>query len=141
MRRRLFVLLAVLGTTNACALTGISYTQDHRVSFVSPDDRATVTLPLTVRWRFEDFEVGRGAGSFAVFVDRAPQPRGKTLKWFGDDDTQDIYETTAPSVTIDRAPRRTAERRQRHEVTVILLDERGRRIAETGWSLEFEVER
>src|SRR5688572_23419660 len=65
----------------ACSISGRLFGQEDRLSCVAPDDRSEVTLPLTVRWEVEDFEVGEGAGSFAVFVDRAPQPPRKTLDW------------------------------------------------------------
>ena len=156
MRRvALAVVLALL--TSGCAVSGIAFRQDDRLSFVTPDDRDEVTLPLTVQWRVEDFEVGEGEGSFAVFVDRAPQPPGKTLDWLARDDDscraddgcpdaewfaeRDVFPTTERSLTIERLPARADDRRELHEVTVVLLDEDGRRVGETGWSIEFEVAR
>lgn len=155
--RRVALVVALALLTSGCAVSGIAFRQDDRLSFVTPDDRAEVTLPLTVEWEVEDFEVGEGAGSFAVFVDRAPQPPGKTLDWLARDDDscraddgcpdaewfaeRDVFPTTERSLTIERLPARADDRRELHEVTVVLLDEDGRRIGETGWSLEFQVQR
>lgn len=153
-RMGVVVVLALL--TSACAVRGVAYREDDRLSFVTPDDRDEVTLPVTVQWRVEDFDVPAD-GSFAVFVDRAPQPPGKTLAWLARDDDscraadgcpdqawfaqRDVFPTTDTSLTLDRLPARTDDRREFHELTVVLLDEDGRRVGETGWTLEFQVER
>lgn len=155
--KRLALVLALALVASGCGVTGLAFRQDDRLSFVTPDDRAEITLPVTVRWEVEDFEVGEGAGSFAVFVDRAPQPPGKTLDWLARDDdtcrtedgcpdatwfaTRDVFPTIEREVTIEQLPARSDDRRERHEVTVILLDEEGRRVGETGWTLEFQVAR
>lgn len=142
---------------SGCGWSNLAFRQDDRLRFVTPDDRAEVTLPLTVRWEVEDFEVGPDAGSFAVFVDRAPQPPGKPLEWLARDDDscrpsdgcpdadwyalRDVYPTTDQHLTIDQLPARSDDRRELHEVTVVLLDEEGRRVGETGWTTEFQVVR
>lgn len=157
MRRAVLALVTVALLTGGCGVSGLAFRQDDRLSFVSPDDRSKVTLPVTVQWRVDDFEVGADAGSFAVFVDRAPQPPGKPLSWLARDDEscrvtdgcpderwyaeRDVLLTTDPEVTIDRLPARADGRREWHEVTVVLIDEHGRRVGETGWTLEFQVER
>ena len=155
--RRAAIVLALALLTSGCGVSGLAFRQDDRLSFVTPEDRAEITLPLTVEWEVEDFEVGRGAGSFAVFVDRAPQPPGKTLDWLARDDDscraedgcpdeqwfaeRDVFRTTDRQLTIEQLPARTDDRRELHEVTVVLLDEQGRRVGETGWTLEFQVAR
>lgn len=151
----LVAVLAFLAT--GCGVSDLAFRQDNRLEFVAPADRSEVTLPITVRWRVEDFAVGADAGSFAVFVDRAPLPPGKTLAWLARNDDacrsadgcpddawfaqRDVYLTVDSKLVIDQLPARTDDRREFHEVTVILLDEQGRRVGETGWSLEFQVER
>jgi hypothetical protein len=151
------VLVLVLGLLlQGCAVTGIAFRQDDRLSFVTPDDRAEVTLPFTVEWETEDFDVPAD-GSYAVFVDRAPQPPGKTLEWLARNDDscrtddgcpdeawfteRDVFPTTETEITIERLPARADDRRERHEITVVLLDRDGVRVAETGWTLEVEVTR
>ena len=157
MIRRIAIVAAVLVATSGCGFSNLTFRQDDSLRFLSPDDRAEVTLPLTVRWAVEDFEVGPGAGSFAVFVDRAPQPPGKPLEWLARDDDscrasdgcpdqswyadRDVYPTTDTELTIEQLPAASDDRRELHEVTVVLLDERGRRVGENGWTIEFQVVR
>ena len=148
--------VALALVSSACSVRGVAFRQDDRLSFVSPGDRDEVTLPVTIEWEVEDFDVPSD-GSFAVFVDRAPQPPGKTLDWLARDDDacqstdgcpdetwfadRDVFPTTETSITIDQLPDRTDDGRERHEVTVVLVDREGRRIGETGWTLEIEVDR
>ena len=157
MRRLLLALVTVAVLTSSCGVSGLGFRQDDRLSFVAPRDRSKVALPITVEWQVEDFHVGDGAGSFAVFVDRAPQPPGRPLEWLARDDDlcrrtdgcpderwyadRDVFRTTDFELAIERLPARTDDRREWHEVTVVLLDEHGRRVGETGWTLEFQVER
>ena len=156
-RRTAAVAAVLLMTASGCGFSNLTFRQDDSLRFLTPDDRAEVTLPLTVRWAVEDFEVGPGAGSFAVFVDRAPQPPGKPLEWLARDDDscrasdgcpdevwyadRDVYPTTDTRLTIEQLPARSDDRRELHEVTVVLLDEQGRRVGENGWTLEFQVVR
>ena len=157
MTPRSAVAVAALLITSSCSFSNLAFRQDDRLEILSPADRAEVTLPMTVRWAVEDFEVGPDAGSFAVFVDRAPQPPGKPLEWLarGDDSCRaadgcpdhswyaerDVYPTTAEELTIEQLPARSDDRRELHEVTVVLLDEDGHRVGETGWTIEFQVVR
>jgi hypothetical protein len=147
----------MLLVASGCGVSNLAFRQDDRLRFLTPDDRAEVTLPVTVRWSVEDFEVGPGAGSFGVFVDRAPQPPGKPLAWLARDDdacrpsagcpdeqwfaTWGVYPTSDTELTIEQLPRRSDDRRELHEITVVLLDEDGRRVGETGWTIELQVVR
>ena len=156
-RRTAGAAVVLLLATSSCGWSNLAFRQDDRLRFVTPEDRAEVSLPLTVRWTVEDFEVGPDAGSFAVFVDRAPQPPGKPLAWLARDDDscragdgcpdeewyalRDVYPTTDEELTIDQLSSRSDDRRELHEITVVLLDEEGRRVGETGWTREFEVVR
>lgn len=142
--------VALLG---ACSVNGLAFKQDERVSFVEPGDRDEVEVPLEVRWRATDLPLGT---SYAVFVDRAPQPPGKTVAWlFRDDDAcerdpscpneeflavRDIYLTREPRLTIERLrDQQEGTRREFHEITVVLLDAKGRRIGESAFSREVQV--
>lgn len=162
------VLLVASIVLPACSTSGLSLTVDDRLTFVRPDDRDALTLPVTVEWRMEDFDISRtpsadggssaDRGYFGVFVDRPPQPPNESLAWFAEDDqscqldpdcpdeewfaTRGIHTTTETSFTIELLPRPAdPDRRELHEVTVVLLDADGVRIGESAWTVEFEVER
>lgn len=168
MRRIAALTLLVLGIVSlgACSVNDLAFREDRRLRFVSPEDREQVSLPVTIDWEVEDFQVvgegGQAAGSdggyFGVFVDQTPQPPGEPLTWFARDDEtcqQDpecpdaeylemrrIYTTHDTEFTIEVLPRSAPEgRRDMHEVTVILLDADGDRVGESAWRLEFEVNR
>ena len=147
-------------TLTACGISGLSFVQDDRVDILGPKDRAEVTLPVRIAWEVKDFDVGAGAGSFGVFVDRAPQRPGKTLSWIfrGDDSCKgaagraicddpdflrqrNVFQTTDTHLTVDLVPKLTGQerRRQFHEATIVLLDEEGRRVGEGAWSVQFEL--
>jgi hypothetical protein len=149
--------LAALASTG-CSFSGLAFATDDRLEITSPEDRAEVTLPLTVRWRAHDLDLGNG--TFGIFVDRAPQPPGEPLAWIArDDDTcvasracpdeqylaeRGVYSTRRTSFTIDILPRTNpldVRRREFHEFTIVLLDARGVRIGESAWFVEFQVER
>jgi hypothetical protein len=149
--RRLAVALLVT-VLPACGVSGLSFVQDDRLSITAPKDRAEVELPVTVRWEVEDFE-----GTFAVFVDRAPVPGGQTLEWLARDDEicettpgcpdeqwfadRHVFHTAETEITLERLPDldRT-EQREMHEITVVLIDERGRRVGESAFGVQFEVD-
>jgi hypothetical protein len=145
--------LAAVAWLSGCSLSGLNFREDTRVDVVAPTDRSQVALPLTVEWTVRDFD-----GSFAVFVDRAPQPPGRSVAWlFRNDDgcieesgcpdaaflqLRGIYLTDEPRLVIDTIPQLTGDDvRERHEATVILLDEDGERSGESAFSVEFEIER
>ncbi len=121
---------------------------------------------MTVTWRFRDFQItGRdgnrraAAGYFGVLVDRPAQPPGKTLEWIVREDqlcrrdptcpndeflaSFGINSTTETSFTIENLvdPTPQDDRREFHEVIVVLLNGRGERIGESTFSVEFELDR
>ena len=154
------VLTIALLLSPGCAVRGLEFVEDTRVDIVAPKDRAEVRLPVTLRWTVEDFEVGPGQGSFGVLVDRAPPRPGKTLAWLFRGDVgckgagaalcasprvladRAIFATTETSLTLEQVPRLAGNEAQRqlHEATVVLLDRHGRRIGESAWSVQFELE-
>lgn len=153
----LAILLACTAALASCRVDGIDLVVDDRIRITSPDDRAEVVLPIEVQWTARDLPTG---ARFAVFVDRAPQPPGKPLAWFARDDEacrpadgcpsayyfaqRSIYETDAPRHRIVAlAPRRNVARgrRDHHEVTVVALDEDGRRLGEAAAFVELRVRR
>lgn len=152
---RLAILLTCTAVLASCRVEGIDLVVDDRIRITSPDDRAEVALPVEVRWAARDLPSG---ARFAVFVDRAPQPPGEPLAWFAREDEtcrpadgcpsayyfaqRSIYETEAQRHRIVAlAPRRDMARgrRDHHEVTVVVLDERGRRVGEAAAFVELRV--
>lgn len=163
---RLITLLCVAAVlASGCAVSGLAFRVDDRVSITAPEQRSEVQLPVTLTWTVTDFDItGPGAevrpdaGMFGVFVNRTPQPPGKPLAWFArNDDTclaqetcpdaawlaqRGIHTTTSTTFTIDALPRSSNQRTaERHEVTIVLLDGHGVRIGESAWYVEFTVDR
>ncbi|HVE63226.1 MAG TPA: hypothetical protein VNB94_05445 [Mycobacteriales bacterium] len=166
--RRAVLLAALAGwclSLSGCVPQGLAFKVDERLRFIAPEDRATVRLPVTVDWEIEDFEITgpggeprAGAGYFAVFVDETPMPAGKDLRWIARKDrscresegcpdeeylnTRGIYTTTDTVLVLDQLPRgRDEDRRERHRVTVVLLDASGRRLGESAFAIAFDVQR
>jgi hypothetical protein len=149
-----------------CVPQGLAFRVDDRLSFTSPEDRATVTLPVTLSWTMRDFEVsGPGtppredAGYFAVFIDRSPMPPGESLTWVArkdrscraDDGCPDaeylsgrgIYTTTTPQLVLQQLPRTSdrEDRKERHHAVVVLLDGASKRIGESAFEIAFDLDR
>lgn len=151
-----------------CAINGLNFVEDKRVTIVSPRDRAKVKLPVTIRWKVHDFKItGRDgsrridAGYFGVYVDQNPQPPDKDQASLVRNTEAcrlnpgcpgkeflasiNIHSTTETKFTIEKIPEPRTDtaqkRREFHEVTVVLLNGRGERIGESAFNLEFEVDR
>jgi len=150
-----------------CVPQGLAFRIDDRLTITSPENRATVSLPFTVSWEMRDFTVvgpggspaGDKAGYFAVFVDQAPQPPGKKLSWIARKDrtcrpadgcpdaeylaTRHIFSTTDTHITFQQLPRPSGDskRKERHAITVILLDPSGRRIGESAFQVDVVLDR
>ena len=151
------LLAATLLVLTGCGVSGLSFAQDKRVDIVRPDDRKTITLPLTVEWTVKNFAVGDGHGSFGVFIDRAPQPSGRPLAWpFRGDRSckgtgaalcaqpdflaqHSVYQTTEPSFRVEQVTRLIGSTTRQHELTIVLLGPDGKRVGEGAWSLLFKV--
>ena len=154
--RRAAAALALITALSGCTVSGLAFQEDHRVRIVSPEDRAEVGLPVTIRWTTEDLE-SDGRSYFAVFVDRAPIAPGESLRSLADDSCnrtkgcpdleyfRDRYVlvTDTTSVTLDAVPNRGGQRtsaKNRHEATIVLIDADGHRIGEAAYTVEFTVE-
>ena len=156
-------LLAVLACT-ACVPQGLAFRLDDRLTITAPADRAQVSLPVTLEWEVEDFDVvepgtdpREDAGYFAVFVDRAPVPPGKTLAHVARNDSgcragdgcpdaeylagRGIYTTTDTRLVLEQLPRGEEDERERHTATIVLLDGAGKRLGESAFEVVFEVDR
>ena len=158
-------LAALSALLSGCSTDGLAFRVDERLTFVTPEDRATVPLPVTLDWEIRDFEVtGPGgpvrddAGYFAVFVDRTPMPPGEPLRWLARDDRDCLRDEACPDaeylsargvyttedtrlVLTDLARTGDDDERERHRATVVLLDAQSRRIGESAFEIAFEIER
>ena len=166
---RAAALFAVL-STSGCGLThlqDLNFRVDKRLHFTAPKDRSTQHRPLTVSWTMSDFRIAakgseppsRGAGYFAVFVDKTPIKPGQTMESLVSNDQAckvdptcpdraylngiGVYETTATTLTLKQIPGITGdkERLQHHYITVVLMDTAGHRIGESAWELDVRLPR
>lgn len=150
-----------------CVPQGLAFRVDDRLTITSPKNRAEVTLPLTVSWEIRDFTVvgpgdattGSKSGYFAVLIDQAPQPPGKPLSWVARKDrtcrpadgcpdaeylaARQIFSTTDTQLTFAQLPRPSEDNKhkERHSITVILLDPAGKRIGESAFQIDIIVKR
>ncbi|MCW2571951.1 MAG: hypothetical protein JWO88_2009 [Frankiales bacterium] len=167
-RRRPAALLlcaASLVATSGCQVASLQFRNDHRLQFSAPASRKVVTAPLTISWTMKDFSAtgldgqrDAHSGAYAVFVDRAPMPVGKDLKWLAREDAgckrdprcpdqkyladRGIFLTTDTSVTVDilpAAPDGVGD--EEHYVNVVLVDGTGHRIGESAWYRAFQSKR
>jgi hypothetical protein len=153
--------------TSGCVAQGLAFRVDDRLSIEAPKARSEVSLPVTVRWSIKDFTIvdpgsgtadAKNTGYFGVFVDSTPQPPGKSLAWVARKDrscragdgcpdaeylaARNIYSTSDMSITFEQLPRpREKDTKERHNVTIVLLDPQGRRIGESAFYVEFVVKR
>jgi hypothetical protein len=138
----------------------LTFRPDKRLSMVSPDEEEEVPLPVTVKWKSEDFPLTDG-NQFGVFVDTSIPSPGDILRVRlctrlaelppqpGDfrgickDQREQISFTTKHSATFkcfephfNRGKRRMND----HTVTVILLDKDLRRVGEAAAEVMFRVD-
>lgn len=170
--RRPATALALVGlcaVLSGCVPEGLAFRTDDRLTIVRPADRATVSLPVTIDWDIQDFDitgpggdVQEGEGYFAVFVDATPIPPGKTLRYVARDDNscreadgcpdeeylsaRGIYTTTDTELVLEQLPRPAneregQERRERHRATIVLLDASGTRMGESAFEVVFDLDR
>ncbi|HEX9889407.1 MAG TPA: hypothetical protein VGA69_08000 [Nitriliruptorales bacterium] len=152
--RRLALGLTVAIALQACAVDGLSFVTDDRVRIVQPTPNATIEPPYEFRWTAEDVD-----GYFVVFFDRSPVRPNETLlamvpdtdpcraradcpdtEWLAD---RNVYVVRHPSLRVDQLPdlRETDREKDRHDLTIVLFDESGRRVGESVFTTEFIVER
>lgn len=162
---RALVVLGLCLALAGCVPQGLAFKVDERLRFVSPQDRSMVTLPVTIDWEIDDFDVtgpggepSKTGGYFGVFVDGTPMPPGEDLRWLARKDRgcraaegcpdakylsdKSVYTTTETQLRLEQLPRNADDdRRERHYVTVVLLDADGVRIGESAFELAFDVDR
>ena len=154
LTRRLVGGVALSLLLGGCATSGLSFVQDDRVTITAPKANTTLKLPFTLRWTSDDV-----SGTFAVFFDRSPMRPEQTLRDLVSDDDpcntttecpdaqwladRQIYVTSGPTLRVETLPDRrdSARGKDRHDVTIVILDDRGRRAGESAFTREFIVER
>lgn len=166
--RLIACLLAVLVLAGGCRTQGLAFRQDDRVEIVAPEENETVTLPFTLEWSVEDFDIvgpdgsdTNDAGYFGIFIDQTPMPPGESLRYIARDDDsclrsadcpdetylsdRNIYLTTDTQMTIDALQdTRPVDRPSApddHEITIVLLNGSNERIGEAAFTVEFTVDR
>ena len=163
------VLAGLCAALTGCVPQGLAFRTDTRLTIIEPEDRESVSLPVTIDWDIRDFEIvgpgsdvegegDRDAGYFAVFVDGTPMPPGKSLRWVARKDTscrpadgcpdeeyleaRGIYTTTETELTLEQLPQTgNDDRRERHRATIVLLDAGGSRIGESAFEVAFDIDR
>jgi hypothetical protein len=157
--------LATAFTVAGCNASQLQFRNDHRLTFEAPKARAKVTAPVTISWSMKDFEPtaldgqrSTSSGVFAVFVDRAPMPVAKDLRWLTRNDRscqrdprcpdqqyladEQVYVTADTSLTLDVLPRvADGVGDEQHYVNIVLLDGTGHRIGESAWYRPFTSKR
>ena len=146
----------VSAALSACAINGLAFVRDERVDIVAPEERAEVTLPVTVDWTAKELDGRR----FGVFVDRPPPPPGREPAWVFRDHaackgrgasrcrtpeflaSQRVFTTDETRFHVTEVAKLASGGGVRtfHEVTVVLLDDDGRRAGEGAWSVQFALE-
>jgi hypothetical protein len=145
------MLVALLFFAASCQTSGMSFTRDARLAIEAPHERATLQLPVDVRWRPSaslEASMRRSNGDqyYGVFVDREPVRSGNdisamvdsecrrtpgcgTESWFND---RGVYFTRDTSVTIndiqDKRDDRARETRDLHQVTVVVMRRAEKRV-------------
>lgn len=158
--RKTVVVLAVViasAVLGGCAIHGLAFRADKRVTIVTPRDQAQVTEPVEIRWTSKipassDIE-------YAVFVDSHPMRPGQTIEnWIPATDSchhtpgcpnpqwlaqRFVFITSQTQVTLKLLPTlstggQAAE--NTHSVTIVLLDKRtGQRVGESAFLTTFVV--
>jgi hypothetical protein len=159
--RTLIVAVLISLVTSSCAIHGLSFVQDKRLSINSPASLSTVSVPFTLTWTMKDFSTGPntiqgGNDYFAVFVDRQPMPPGAGLRSVADNACKAtpgcpdrtwlqqhyIFLTSGTSLTIGSLPQllpasSQAGTKEDHQIDIVLMNGQNRRIGESVWDVEF----
>lgn len=134
--------LRALGCAALLAAAGCAYPAGPAgapsIDVTRPAWGSSVRLPADVRWTVS----GPRPAAYAVFVDREPMPPGETVRYFKDDDGTFVTADTGVLIAyVGDVTGAYADRRRAHEVAVVPLDERGRRIGERAGHVSFVVRR
>ena len=157
--RRMIGVLAVLSLSSfvltGCALSGLAFRADKRVTIVTPTDQQNVRLPVEISWTSKipasaDIE-------YAVFIDSHPMRPGQTIEsWIPSTDSchhtpgcpnqqwleqRFVFITTKHEITLKLLPTLTTGGRDAentHNVTIVLLNKKtGQRVGESAFLTTF----
>lgn len=146
--RKLFIVGALLSLLSqaGCSTQGLQFRLSDKLSIRTPVAGSRVELPLTITWHAKGLPPG---AHFVVFLDRPPQPPGKQLSWLDRHlplelrgHLSGVFETAEPHFTLSEVTRRTtgpSTDRNRHEITVIVVDAQTRRLGEIAAYTDFVV--
>jgi hypothetical protein len=155
LHRRLTIGLSLLAAiSGGCSVHNLQFRADHRVHIVEPRASSEVRLPLQVRWRATDTAGLR----YGVFVDTFPMRPGKTVDSLGicaDNNRprcqnpsylsqNGIYITAATQLQVDSLADLSAnsyDKREVHDIAIILLNGKGQRVGEYSSVVEFYFQR
>jgi hypothetical protein len=162
MRLRISTALVVAAciASSSCTVNNLAFRKDHRVKITAPAAQTTVTLPVTLRWDVKSLptigqDVSGQAAGFAVFVDRQPMGPGKSFRALADDTCKKtkgcpdpawlaerhVFTTTNRTLVLNSVPANDKGERygrgNAHEVTIVLVDARGRRVGEAAFAVDF----
>jgi hypothetical protein len=139
---------------SGCAVDGLAFVHDDRLEIRAPASEATVRLPFDLRWTAKGVN-----GKYLVLFDRTPMRPNQSLlalvsstdpcrtrpgcpdtAWLAE---KNIYVTSDTHLRVEDLPeeRTTSRAKDRHEVTIVLLDSRNRRAGESVFIREFIVDR
>lgn len=165
-RPRLLLTTACCVLLSACRVDGLVFQQDRRVVIEEPRYRAQVLTPVRVAWSVSEElrsaleDPDEPPDRFALLVDVDPQPPGEALAYFARDDpscrpadgcpneeylaTLGVFVTTGTEYVFGRLPPAPGVdvgrgERDLHDVTIVLLDNAGRRLGESAWTATFEI--
>lgn len=138
------------------------------MDIVAPPERATVTLPVELKWTVDRFDItgpdgsdARDRGYFGIFVDTSPIPPGQRLDYVARGDAScrrsdgcpdnsylaqhGVHLARSTSLRLDAMPdNRPVDRpsaKDHHRVTIVLLNGKSERIGESAFKVEFDVDR
>jgi len=148
----------VLGTFVAgCAVHGLAFRADKRVTIVAPRDQQTVHLPFQLTWTSQI--PSSSSIEYAVFVDSHPMGPDQTIEdWIPSTDSchhtpgcpnrqwleqRFVFITTQHHVDLSLLPTLSTggkDAQSTHNVTIVLLDKKtGRRLGESAFLTTFVV--
>jgi hypothetical protein len=138
----------------------ISFEVDRDLKFLEPDDTERVSLPVTVAWKAGD-DALEGGNRFALFLDKNPVgPRdvvrvrlcgerekeppvaGQNRRRCVADLGKHIWLTRDTELVLDciKPKEGAGDRvRNRHTLSVIIVDERNQRVGQAGITRTFEI--